>query len=521
MKQFLSSDANDKVLTKWQSLKLTPYESIHKYVYKFWDLHLKATVYKKIDFEEQKQQFCAGLPEDMNEYVNFQRPKTISAIIHHTMVAARINFQQGAKRNLNPMEIKEKHEHKGKNQPQNSSKGNSSNNKAKEKGVYKGKNRFTLEELERYRKDNQCFKCGDQGHAYRACPQRNAHNEQPRASIIEAPKEDVHCKGSPLSYAWGKVREHDAFILFDPGSTHNFISHELAAKLGIKEFEMGDAMKADGAFIGQDASVTPLIGRLRLHIQGFVDKEDFLISPLKHEDVISGAPWFDRMAASIKFPERRISFKFREKNMYTDAQELAHHKKVKGKGKSSSATINQPKDAHSPSTAKGRPPRSAKEQPSTSKKRPRLAVSESSESLEEQFELLSQEYAEDFRHADSEQQSDSLRLSQVSSSQGAFKIFTGCWGHFRIQDRWTLTPDLEALRLMWEDLPTHCKVDAGFGGVLLWNVFTDGIIQSVATLIVAMFVRDLDGPLPVPIYDRRADDIAADIDGYEADSDML
>ncbi|MCO5608354.1 hypothetical protein L7F22_062562 [Adiantum nelumboides] len=237
------------------------------------------------------------------------------------MVAAKINFQQGAKRNLKPMEIKEKHEHKGKNQPQNASKGNSSNNKAKEKGVYKGKNRLILEELEHYRKDNRCFKCGEQGHAYRACPQRNARNEQPRASIIEAPKEDVHCKGSPLSYAWGKVREHDAFILFDLGSTHNFISHELAAKLGIQEFEMGDAMKADGAFIGQDASVTPLIGKLRLHIQGYVDKEDFFISPLKHEDVILGAPWFDRLAASIKFPERRISFKFRKKNMYIDAQE--------------------------------------------------------------------------------------------------------------------------------------------------------------------------------------------------------
>ncbi|MCO5602448.1 hypothetical protein L7F22_056580 [Adiantum nelumboides] len=237
------------------------------------------------------------------------------------MVAAKINFQQGAKRNFKPMEIKEKHEHKGKNQPPNSSKGNSSNNKAKEKGVYKGKNRLTPEELERYRKDNRCFKCGEQGHAYQACPQRNARNEQPRASIIEAPKEDVHCKGSPLSYAWGKVREHDAFILFDPGSTHNFISHELATKLGIQDFEMGDAMKTDGAFVGQDASVTPLIGKLRLHIQGYVDKEDFFISPLKHEDVILGAPWFDRLAASIKFPERRISFKFREKNMYIDAQE--------------------------------------------------------------------------------------------------------------------------------------------------------------------------------------------------------
>ncbi|MCO5571377.1 hypothetical protein L7F22_025117 [Adiantum nelumboides] len=169
MKQFLASVAKDKVLTKWRSLKLSPYESIHKYVDKFWDVNLKSTIYKKIDFEEQKQQFCAGLPEDINEYVNSQRPRSILAVIHHTIVAARINFQQGAKRNLKPMEAKEKQEYKGKNFSQNSSKGNSNNNKAKEKGDFKGKNKITPKELERYRKENKCFKCGEQGHSYRSC----------------------------------------------------------------------------------------------------------------------------------------------------------------------------------------------------------------------------------------------------------------------------------------------------------------------------------------------------------------
>ncbi|MCO5561295.1 hypothetical protein L7F22_014916 [Adiantum nelumboides] len=84
---------------------------------------------------------------------------------------------------------------------------------------------------------------------------------------------------------------------------------------------MGDATKADGAFVNQEVSVTPLIGKLRLHIQRYVDKEDFFISPLKHEDVILGAPWFDLLATSIKFFERKISFKFREKDMYINAQE--------------------------------------------------------------------------------------------------------------------------------------------------------------------------------------------------------
>ena len=142
--------------------------------------------------------------------------------------------------------------------------------------------------------------------------------------MVEAQKEDGHCKGSPLSYAWGKVREHDAFILFDPGSTHNFISIELATKLGIHAHEMGDTTKADGAFKGQEVPVTPLIGKLRLHVQSYVDKEDFFISPLKHENVILGAPWFDRMSANMKFPERRIIFKYQEKDMYIDANEVGH-----------------------------------------------------------------------------------------------------------------------------------------------------------------------------------------------------
>ncbi|MCO5567855.1 hypothetical protein L7F22_021551 [Adiantum nelumboides] len=84
---------------------------------------------------------------------------------------------------------------------------------------------------------------------------------------------------------------------------------------------MGDAMEADRAFIGQDVSVTPLIGKLRLHIQGYVGRIDFFISPLKHEDVILRAPWFDHLVASIEFPRRRISFKFKEKDMYINAEE--------------------------------------------------------------------------------------------------------------------------------------------------------------------------------------------------------
>ena len=90
MKQFLPSDAKDKVLTQWRSLRMQPQETMQRYIEKFYELHLKAIIYKKIDFAKQKQQFFAGLSKEVSEYVNSQRPKTISTVIHHTLVASKI-----------------------------------------------------------------------------------------------------------------------------------------------------------------------------------------------------------------------------------------------------------------------------------------------------------------------------------------------------------------------------------------------------------------------------------------------
>ena len=75
MKQVLTNDAEDNVLSAWQSLTLEPNETIQKYVDKFWDAHLKATIFKTIEFAEQKQQFCTGLLDDLKAYVNAQKPR--------------------------------------------------------------------------------------------------------------------------------------------------------------------------------------------------------------------------------------------------------------------------------------------------------------------------------------------------------------------------------------------------------------------------------------------------------------
>ena len=113
---------------------MLPQESTQKYVDKFWDLQLKVTIFKKIDFKEQKLQFCAGRSDKIYEYVNSQRPKTISAVMHHTVVPHRSTFNKGGKKNFKPVEAKEQDEQKGKNvSTTSSSKAQGNSNKAKDK----------------------------------------------------------------------------------------------------------------------------------------------------------------------------------------------------------------------------------------------------------------------------------------------------------------------------------------------------------------------------------------------------
>ena len=177
--------------------------------------------------------------------------------------------------------------------------------------------------MDRYCKENKCFTCGEKGHSYRACPKKTAKKDNPQATMVHT-KPMCNQDESRLCYARGKIRDQDSLILFDPGSTHNFISKELATKLGIHEHEMGYAMDAKGAFVGQKVSVKPLIGKLRIHVQGYVDWEDFFISPLQHQDVLLGMPWFHRMRAKLSLPNRVISFKYDDKEVSLKVDEKGH-----------------------------------------------------------------------------------------------------------------------------------------------------------------------------------------------------
>ena len=84
-------------------------------------------------------------------------------------------------------------------------------------------------------------------------------------------------------------------------------------KMGITTEELGPTLEAHGAFKGQEVPVTPLIGKLRLHVQDFTDSEDFYVSPLVHKDVILGTPWFHKNYANLEFLSQIITVKNRDR----------------------------------------------------------------------------------------------------------------------------------------------------------------------------------------------------------------
>ena len=81
----------------------------------------------------------------------------------------------------------------------------------------------------------------------------------------------------------------------------------MATKLQIKYKELGN-MEANGAFKGQEATVTPLIRKVQLQVEDNKDYKDFHVSPLLHQNVILGAPWFYKKYAKLEYPFRSIVF---------------------------------------------------------------------------------------------------------------------------------------------------------------------------------------------------------------------
>ena len=126
---------------------------------------------------------------------------------------------------------------------------------------------------------------------------------------------------SYLCRTWGKVRDQTALIFFDPGARANFISPELASQLGIQSEDMGVIHEAILVAPGHSITVTPIIGKLRrLHVQGYVDLDDFYIMTLEDCDVFLGMPWCHKVCAVVDTFNRKITMTHKGKSIVLDVK---------------------------------------------------------------------------------------------------------------------------------------------------------------------------------------------------------
>ncbi|MCO5577777.1 hypothetical protein L7F22_031611 [Adiantum nelumboides] len=232
---WLSDDFEASVMTEWHQLNVASWKNLDDYNRKFWKALLPITSYRFVPLTEQIENFCCGLPKGLKKHCTKTKVTTLTQLIevantgNGLLKGEDCEFNTGVK------------EGSGKKKP---------------------------------------------GHIAPNCPLRkrpadsedkeDRKGKKPMAGLVpdmvgDKPNSDA----SELCRAWGKVRDQTVLIFFDPGAKANFISPELASKLRIRSEEMGYIAKAGLACPGHTEAVTPIIGKLRLHIQSYVDAEEF------------------------------------------------------------------------------------------------------------------------------------------------------------------------------------------------------------------------------------------------------
>ncbi|MCO5577331.1 hypothetical protein L7F22_031160 [Adiantum nelumboides] len=104
------------------------------------------------------------------------------------------------------------------------------------------------------------------------------------------------------------------------GATSLLHRLQLAEKMGIKTDEMGPAYTTSMAAPGLEVAVTPLIGKLQLHIQGYVGHEQFFIMPFERCDVLLGMPWFYNHKTVLDSFNKKVTLEIRGRKIVLDVK---------------------------------------------------------------------------------------------------------------------------------------------------------------------------------------------------------
>ncbi|MCO5602145.1 hypothetical protein L7F22_056273 [Adiantum nelumboides] len=323
-------------MTAWNQLSAINCESLEEYNAKLWDALLPVSSFKVVPLAEQIEKYCCGLPKGIKKYCTKTSVMNMAQLMENAEVAD--DLIQGK-----PDEDGFKTRRKEPQGKQFSAKGNVTSRLTVppfKKKPFAGRQRQgfkrhftgkTIEERKALRDARKCYIC-EEGHFANECPQRNSQNKddksdrkgkkpKPSAGLVpDLVGDKQNVDATELCRAWGKVRDQEVLVFFDPGARANFISPELASKLGIHVEEMGMIGEAGLACPGHSEAVTPILGKLRLHIQNYVDAEEFHIMPLQDCHVLLGIPWCYRLHAVVDTFHKKITLVHRGKTHVLDVK---------------------------------------------------------------------------------------------------------------------------------------------------------------------------------------------------------
>ncbi|MCO5577196.1 hypothetical protein L7F22_031020 [Adiantum nelumboides] len=260
---------------------------------------------QEISFREQIERFTLGLPTEIRDHCLEQKSASIQELMSH----AKRGFAIHSGSLTYPTDD-------GMTQREDQFARTDTRKREPYPEKRDARPKLTPQESSRLMREGKCFGCGEPGHISAKCPKKapkeQKEKDEDRPESSRATEERGRrgkmktglvpgCVGTDpntmdesteLCRAWGKVKDQEALIFFDGGAKANFISPEMAARLEITPNRMGPPVEAVLAAPGRDVAITPVIGKLRLHCQGYLGYEDFYIMPLEGCDVLLGIPWY-------------------------------------------------------------------------------------------------------------------------------------------------------------------------------------------------------------------------------------
>ncbi|MCO5570133.1 hypothetical protein L7F22_023850 [Adiantum nelumboides] len=339
---WLSDDFEADVMTEWHQLNAASCKNLDDYNRKFWKALLPVTSYRFVPLTEQIEKYCCGLPKGLRKYCTKTKVTTLTQLIevantgNGLLKGEDCEFNTGVKDGSAKKNSAKKYilneVYRATQEPSKAWKGKATAEPAKGP-ANKWKKPFpprkSGEQRQVLKTENKCFICEQPGHYATNCPQkkRQADSEdkedrkgkRPMAGLVpDMVGDKPNLDASELCRAWGKVRDQTVLIFFDRGAKANFISPELASRLGIRPEEMGYTAEAGLACPGHTEAMTPIIGKLRLHIQSYVDAEEFYIMPLDGCDVLLGIPWLFRVQGILDAYNKKITVQSRGKALILD-----------------------------------------------------------------------------------------------------------------------------------------------------------------------------------------------------------